>query len=89
MCQCHGHATSCVYDATIDEAKLSLDIEGYNNGGGVCTNCTVSFNPCSRQRDESIKYRLSIKLINDEGFNYEFETWKAIILEDSRNSGKV
>nr|XP_018899369.1 PREDICTED: laminin subunit alpha-1 [Bemisia tabaci] len=57
MCQCHGHATSCVYDATIDEAKLSLDIEGYNNGGGVCTNCTKHTTGINCERCETGWYR--------------------------------
>uniref|UniRef100_A0A8D0L665 Usherin n=1 Tax=Sphenodon punctatus TaxID=8508 RepID=A0A8D0L665_SPHPU len=34
-CQCHGHATSCHYDRTVD----SFPNEHYRGGGGVCDNC--------------------------------------------------
>ncbi|XP_066906769.1 laminin subunit alpha-1 [Halyomorpha halys] len=38
-CQCHGHGVSCLYDAEVSEAGLSLDSKGRFSGGGVC-NCT-------------------------------------------------
>lgn len=43
-CQCHGHATECIYDEQIDTAGLSLDIHGKRRGGGVCISCTVNIN---------------------------------------------
>ena len=42
-CQCYGHSSSCFYDPEIDEKKLSIDIHGNYEGGGVCVNCQVSF----------------------------------------------
>ncbi|XP_029653643.1 laminin subunit alpha [Octopus sinensis] len=38
-CNCHGHTNACVYDPEIDTKKLSLDIHGNYDGGGVCQNC--------------------------------------------------
>ncbi|CAK1588443.1 unnamed protein product [Parnassius mnemosyne] len=38
-CNCHNHTTECVYDTEIDEKRLSLDIHGNYEGGGVCQNC--------------------------------------------------
>lgn len=38
-CNCFGHTDQCVYNETIDNAKLSLDIHGSFDGGGVCQNC--------------------------------------------------
>ncbi|CAH0382822.1 unnamed protein product [Bemisia tabaci] len=38
-CNCFGHSEQCVYNATVDEMKLSLDIHGKLEGGGVCQNC--------------------------------------------------
>lgn len=41
-CNCHGHADSCVYNATVDALGLSMNMDGDMKGGGVCINCTVS-----------------------------------------------
>ncbi|XP_034839290.1 laminin subunit alpha [Maniola hyperantus] len=38
-CNCHNHTTECEFDASIDEKRLSLDINGRYEGGGVCKNC--------------------------------------------------
>jgi hypothetical protein len=38
-CNCHNHATKCVYDPEIDEQHLSLDIHGRYEGGGQCLEC--------------------------------------------------
>lgn len=40
-CQCHGHATQCIYDESIEAAKLSIDTLGRRRGGGVCVDCKV------------------------------------------------
>ncbi|KAL7642435.1 UNVERIFIED_CONTAM: hypothetical protein RMT77_006996 [Armadillidium vulgare] len=39
QCQCHRHASSCIYDAEIHKNKLSLNLKGQYEGGGVCTEC--------------------------------------------------
>lgn len=41
VCNCHGHASDCYYDAEVDYQQASLDIHGQYNGGGVCINCQV------------------------------------------------
>ncbi|XP_050301015.1 laminin subunit alpha [Anthonomus grandis grandis] len=38
-CNCHGHTYECEYDPEVDKKKLSLDIHGNYEGGGVCKNC--------------------------------------------------
>ncbi|XP_062614987.1 laminin subunit alpha lam-3-like [Saccostrea cucullata] len=38
-CNCHGHSTECVYNATVDAMKLSLNTAGEYDGGGVCIDC--------------------------------------------------
>ncbi|XP_049885179.1 laminin subunit alpha [Pectinophora gossypiella] len=38
-CNCHNHTTECIYDPEVDEKRLSLDIRGRYEGGGVCQNC--------------------------------------------------
>lgn len=38
-CNCFDHSSTCVYDETVDEQQLSLDIHGRREGGGVCQNC--------------------------------------------------
>ncbi|XP_065059495.1 laminin subunit alpha-like [Rhopilema esculentum] len=39
-CNCHGHASSCVYNQTVANSRLSLNSTGFYSGGGVCQNCT-------------------------------------------------
>ncbi|XP_058060994.1 laminin subunit alpha [Anopheles bellator] len=38
-CNCHGHSDECIYSEEIDEKRLSLDIHGNYEGGGICQNC--------------------------------------------------
>ena len=38
-CQCYGHSNECLYDPEIDAKKLSIDIHGNYEGGGVCQSC--------------------------------------------------
>lgn len=38
-CNCFGHSNECEYDENVDNQKLSLDIAGNFDGGGVCKNC--------------------------------------------------
>ncbi|XP_046413773.1 laminin subunit alpha-1-like [Neodiprion fabricii] len=39
-CNCHGHATACMYDPEVANQRSSLDIRDKYRGGGVCLNCT-------------------------------------------------
>ncbi|CAL1548003.1 unnamed protein product [Lymnaea stagnalis] len=38
-CQCYGHTEECIYDENIASKRLSIDIHGNYEGGGVCQNC--------------------------------------------------
>ncbi|KAJ8738019.1 hypothetical protein PYW08_000614 [Mythimna loreyi] len=38
-CNCHNHSTECEYDPEVDRQRLSIDIHGRYEGGGVCKNC--------------------------------------------------
>lgn len=38
-CNCFEHTDECIYDADVDRQRLSLDIHGKYEGGGVCQNC--------------------------------------------------
>ncbi|XP_078274826.1 laminin subunit alpha-5 [Rhinoraja longicauda] len=38
-CNCHGHASECVYDHAVDQQQESLDHQGRYKGGGVCIDC--------------------------------------------------
>ena len=40
-CNCFGHATECVYNQTVADRRLSLNIYGEYEGGGVCVDCQV------------------------------------------------
>ena len=41
-CNCFGHADRCVYNETVSDLGLSLNIERVYSGGGVCQDCRVS-----------------------------------------------
>lgn len=51
-CNCHGHAENCYYDPEIEQRKESLNLYGWYQGGGVCTDCRV----------KNFDYRLQIDL---------------------------
>ncbi|XP_066555448.1 laminin subunit alpha-2 [Amia ocellicauda] len=38
-CNCHGKSEECSYNQTIADRKLSLNINGEYEGGGICLNC--------------------------------------------------
>ena len=38
-CNCHGHSSKCQYSEQVAQRKLSLDINGKREGGGVCLEC--------------------------------------------------
>lgn len=39
-CNCHGKAEECYYNQTVADAKLSLNLHGDYEGGGVCMGCS-------------------------------------------------
>ena len=52
-CNCFGHSTECHYDEEVAKEKLSIDIHGFYEGGGVCENCehnTAGIN-CNKCKD--------------------------------------
>lgn len=38
-CNCFGHSDECEYSEEVDEQRLSIDLNGRYEGGGVCQNC--------------------------------------------------
>nr|XP_026696566.1 laminin subunit alpha-5 isoform X4 [Ciona intestinalis] len=38
-CNCHGHSSECQYDEDVARRRLSIDLAGNYEGGGVCLNC--------------------------------------------------
>ncbi|PIK40931.1 putative laminin subunit alpha [Apostichopus japonicus] len=38
-CNCHEHSSDCYYDEEVSRNRLSLDISGRYDGGGVCIDC--------------------------------------------------
>jgi len=42
-CNCFGHADACVYNESVAERHLSINIHGVYEGGGVCIDCQVSY----------------------------------------------
>ncbi|XP_076800337.1 laminin subunit alpha-5-like isoform X2 [Clavelina lepadiformis] len=38
-CNCYGHSNECVYDEDVALRRLSLDLLGNYEGGGMCQNC--------------------------------------------------
>ncbi|XP_072533209.1 laminin subunit alpha-2 isoform X2 [Salminus brasiliensis] len=39
-CNCHGKSEECYYNQTVADGKLSLNINGEYEGGGVCIGCS-------------------------------------------------
>lgn len=39
-CNCHGKSEECYYNQTVADAKLSLNVNGAYEGGGVCLGCS-------------------------------------------------
>ncbi|XP_065124896.1 laminin subunit alpha-2 isoform X2 [Paramisgurnus dabryanus] len=39
-CNCHGKSDECYYNQTVADAKLSLNLNGEYEGGGVCIGCS-------------------------------------------------
>ncbi|KAM3860333.1 laminin subunit alpha-1 [Diretmus argenteus] len=39
-CNCHNKAVDCHYNQTVADLKLSVNIRGVQQGGGVCFNCS-------------------------------------------------
>lgn len=39
QCNCHNHADRCYYDEAVERKRLSLNMIGNLDGGGVCVDC--------------------------------------------------
>ncbi|GFY55286.1 laminin subunit alpha-1, partial [Trichonephila inaurata madagascariensis] len=42
-CECYGHSDQCHYEQVVADKRLSINILGKYEGGGVCDKCKVSF----------------------------------------------
>ncbi|XP_035223568.1 laminin subunit alpha-like, partial [Stegodyphus dumicola] len=64
-CNCFGHSDECIYDEEINEKRLSLDIHGHYEGGGVCQNCRHNTEGINCNKCKPTFYRPYGKLLND------------------------
>uniref|UniRef100_A0A8C4Z2D7 Laminin subunit alpha-5 n=1 Tax=Gadus morhua TaxID=8049 RepID=A0A8C4Z2D7_GADMO len=39
QCNCHRHSFDCYYDPEVEQRRVSLNVNGQLQGGGVCLNC--------------------------------------------------
>uniref|UniRef100_A0A1I8IYH5 Laminin EGF-like domain-containing protein n=1 Tax=Macrostomum lignano TaxID=282301 RepID=A0A1I8IYH5_9PLAT len=39
-CNCHGHSQTCIFNPEVARKRLSMDLDGIYEGGGVCANCS-------------------------------------------------
>ncbi|KRT86422.1 hypothetical protein AMK59_1178, partial [Oryctes borbonicus] len=56
-CNCFLHSRECIYDPEVDKQRLSLDIYGQYEGGGVCQNCQHNTEGVNCNRCKSTFYR--------------------------------
>ncbi|XP_054719477.1 laminin subunit alpha-like [Uloborus diversus] len=63
-CNCYGHSDECYYDEETDRNKLSLDIHGHYEGGGICKNCRHNTEGINCNRCKPTFYRPYGKLLN-------------------------
>ncbi|XP_065060169.1 laminin subunit alpha-1-like [Rhopilema esculentum] len=57
QCNCFDHSSECVYNATVDSLRLSLDIKGNYSGGGVCVLCKDNTEGINCQNCQRFFYR--------------------------------
>ncbi|XP_063590781.1 laminin subunit alpha lam-3-like isoform X2 [Penaeus indicus] len=56
-CQCHGHAQACRYDEEVARQRLSLNMRGEYEGGGVCLDCEHNTEGVNCERCQAGFYR--------------------------------
>ncbi|XP_069164876.1 laminin subunit alpha isoform X2 [Procambarus clarkii] len=64
-CNCYGHTNECIYSEEIDEQRLSMDIYGQFEGGGVCQNCHHNTEGINCDQCKSGYYRPFDKELSD------------------------
>ncbi|XP_060535680.1 laminin subunit alpha [Cylas formicarius] len=64
-CNCFQHSNECEYDPDVDREKLSLDIHGNYEGGGVCKNCRHNTEGINCNKCKPKFYRPYHKLWNE------------------------
>ena len=64
-CNCFQHSNQCVYDQEVDEKRLSIDIHGNYEGGGVCKNCQHNTDGINCHKCKPKFYRPYGKKLND------------------------
>ena len=42
-CNCHNHTDTCMYNQTVSDLGLSMNVNRSMIGGGVCIDCQVCF----------------------------------------------
>ncbi|XP_028968222.1 laminin subunit alpha [Galendromus occidentalis] len=65
-CNCHEHAHTCRYNATVEELGLSKNINGQYIGGGVCIDCMHNTDGINCEKCKPKYYRLQGKYLTDE-----------------------
>lgn len=56
-CQCHGHAEYCIFVPSIKQQRLSKNIAGIYEGGGVCQECKDNTTGVNCQKCLDLFYR--------------------------------
>ncbi|KAB0790802.1 hypothetical protein PPYR_15312 [Photinus pyralis] len=64
-CNCFGHSTDCTYDPEVDRQRLSIDIHGNYDGGGVCENCRENTQGINCNECKPTYYRPHAKFWNE------------------------
>ncbi|XP_069958976.1 laminin subunit alpha isoform X2 [Cherax quadricarinatus] len=64
-CNCYGHTDECIYSEEVDKQRLSRDIYGQFEGGGVCQNCQHNTEGINCDQCRSGYYRPYEKELND------------------------
>ncbi|KAG1696659.1 Laminin subunit alpha [Nymphon striatum] len=72
-CNCFEHSNECTYDQQIDQDKLSIDIYGKFDGGGVCQSCQHNTQGINCNECKPGYYRPAGKQLNDTDVCQECE----------------
>ncbi|XP_048583966.1 laminin subunit alpha-1 isoform X2 [Nematostella vectensis] len=65
-CNCHNHSEKCVYNQTVSDLGLSMDINGNRRGGGVCQDCKDNTRGVNCEMCDVLFYRPSNKSLTSK-----------------------